>query len=230
MYEQHLPGKWQGQPVGAAAGMAIHESQSLMLEMQICRSPAFLNFAAPYIRKHMSPYISDVRALEPENLSRLVTRVKRGFIRVDADEVTYPAHVILRFELERALLEGTLSPADLPAAWDEKMRAYLGLSTLGNDRDGCMQDVHWPAGMLGYFPAYTFGAVIAAQLFARIVAEHAGVQDEIARGDFSSVQSWLNKNIWSQGTCFSTAELVRRAAGPLSARSFQAHLQSRYLG
>lgn len=229
LYEQRLPDEWLGQPVGLAAGMAIHESQSLLTEMQICRSPEFLHFAAPIIRKHLGKYVTDLRSLEPENLVRFTTRVRRGFIRVDADEVTYPAHVILRYELERALLEDTLSIDDLPDAWHGKMMAYLHISTNGNDRDGCMQDVHWPSGSFGYFPAYTFGAVIAAQLFSAISSEHPGAKRDIARGDFGQVQSWLDKNIWSNGSRLTTLDLVSAASGPLSSKPFRKHLEERYL-
>lgn len=229
MYEQHLPLEWLGQPAGQAAGMAIHESQSLLMEMQVCRSREFMQFAAPLIRKHLGPHTENPESLSEDNLAALVTRVKRGYIRVDADEVTYPAHVILRFELEHDMLEGRLALKDLPDAWNQKMKAYLGLSTEGNYKDGCMQDVHWPAGLLGYFPAYTFGAVIAAQLFARISEKIPQARAQIAKGDFKGVQDWLQANIWSKGSQLTTLDLVREAAGPLSSAAFRSHIQSRYL-
>lgn len=230
MYEQHLPLKWQGQPVGSAAGMAVHESQSLFMEMQVCRSAEFMEFATPFIRKHFNAYVRNPESLTTENLTRLVTRVKPGYIRVDADEVTYPAHVILRFELERALLEGSLSLDDLPAAWNEKMSSYLGLNTEGNFKDGCMQDVHWPAGLFGYFPAYTFGAVIAAHLFKAIKSKTPNVGASVQAGDFKPMQTWLDEKIWSQGSRLTTLNLVEEAAGPLTAQAFRDHLQTRYLG
>lgn len=229
MYEQNLPQEWLGQPAGLAAGMAIHESQSLFMEMQVCRSKEFIHFAAPIIRKHLGPHVKNPESLSDENLVKIYTRVEKGFIRVDADEVTYPAHVILRFELEKAMLEGQLNLRDLPGAWNEKMQAYLGLSTLGNDKNGCMQDVHWPAGLFGYFPAYTFGAVIAAQLFAKITSESPDVRTRIAKGDFSVTQEWLRQHIWSRGSQLGTLDLVREAAGELSTGAFRAHLDSRYL-
>ncbi len=229
LYEQHLPEEWLTQPVGAACGMSVHESQSLFMEMQVCRSHEFLTFAAPLIRKHMAPFVKNPESLETENLVKLVSRVKPGYIRVDADEVTYPAHIILRFEIERDLMEDRWPLAELPGVWNEKMKSYLGLSTLGNDKDGCMQDVHWPSGAFGYFPAYTFGAVIAAQLFAKMQTELPGVRNDIAAGHFETVRGWLNKNIWSQGTKVHTMETVAAAAGPLSASAFKAHLRARYL-
>jgi len=199
------------------------------MEMQISRSAEFIRFAGPAIRKHLSSFASNPESLSDENLAKLMTRVKRGYIRVDADEVTYPAHVILRFELEQALLEGQLQVKDLPGAWNEKMKACLGLSTDGNYKDGCMQDVHWPAGSLGYFPAYTFGAIIAAQLFARIEQTFPGVRADVEKGNFARIQGWLRDNIWSKGTELTTLDLVNQASGPLSAKSFRAHIQKRYL-
>lgn len=229
LYEQHLPDAWLTQPVGAACGMAIHESQSLLMEMQVCRSREFLTFAGPLIRKHMGPFVSNYDSLETPNLARLVSRVQPDYIRVNADEVTYPAHIIMRFEIERDLLENRWPLKDLPEVWNEKMKSYLGLSTAGNFKDGCMQDVHWPSGAFGYFPAYTFGAVIAAQLFDTIARKAANVGGEIANGNFAPLHSWLNENIWSRGTSVHTLEMVEQAAGPLSAVPFRKHLELRYL-
>jgi carboxypeptidase Taq len=228
LYEQHLPDQWLTQPVGWACGMAVHESQSLLMEMQVCRSPEFLEFAGPLIRKYMTPYTRNPDSLSNENLAKLVTRVKPGYIRVDADEVTYPAHVILRFEIERDLLEDRWPLSELPGVWNEKMKSYLGLSTLGNDKDGCMQDVHWPGGAFGYFPAYTFGAVIAAQLFAKARGEMPGLPRDISSGNFTPLRSWLNENVWSRGSTLRTLDLVEKVSGPLSSAAFRAHLEKRY--
>ncbi len=229
IYEQNRPQEWIEQPVGGACGMAIHESQSLLMEMQVSRSREFLEFAAPVIRKHLAKSVENPTSLEADNLARLVSQVEPGLIRVDADEMTYPAHVILRFEIERALLDGSLPLEDLPAVWNEKMKRSLGLSTLGNDKDGCMQDVHWPAGLWGYFPAYTFGAVIAAQLFAAARAKHPTIGQNIARGDFNLLQGWLRQTVWSKGSFLPTLELVEQASGTLSTAAFKAHIQKRYV-
>lgn len=229
LYEQNLPRDWVEQPVGAACGMSIHESQSLLMEMQVVRSAEFLEFAAPLIRKHFGRLVQNPKSLETENLRKLVGRVQPGFIRTEADEVTYPAHVILRFEIERDLIEDRWPLSELPQVWDEKMRSYLGLSTLQNDANGCMQDVHWPGGMWGYFPAYTFGAVIAAQLFATINKSLPQVRQQIRQGDFSGIQGWLKQNIWSQGSRVDTLALVNEVSGPLSVDSFKKHLETRYL-
>ncbi len=225
-YEQNLPRELLHLPVGRARSMGIHESQSLSFEMQLGRSPAFLQCIAPLVQKHLGPQ----DAFSAGNLARLLTRVEPGYIRVDADELTYPAHVILRFEIERALIDGELQAADVPAAWDEKMQAYLGLDTRGNFRNGCLQDIHWPSGSFGYFPSYTLGAMYAAQYFASIRTLHPDLDAHIAAGDFSPVMDWLQTHIWSQASLWDTDTLVQRATGEaLNPMYFKAHLERRYL-
>ncbi|MET0518668.1 MAG: carboxypeptidase M32, partial [Burkholderiaceae bacterium] len=186
-YEQNLPREWLGQPVAAARSMGLHESQSLSFEMQLGSHPAFAGLLRPLLLAHLG----DQPAFEPGNLHRLLTRVAPGLIRVDADEVSYPAHVILRYEIERALVEGEIEVDDIPALWDAKMLALLGLDTRGNFKDGCMQDVHWGAGLFGYFPCYTLGAMYAAQWFAAMRTAHPDLDARIARGDLAVVFDWL---------------------------------------
>src|SRR5579883_1441572 len=226
LYKRNLPARWRLQPVGAARGMAIHESQSLLVEMQVCRSLAFMQFAAPVLREVFG---GDGPGWEAEALYRRATRVRRGLIRVDADEVTYPAHVILRYRLERAMLAGDLAVRDLPAAWAESMRDLLGIVP-DNDRDGCLQDIHWFDGSWGYFPTYTLGAMIAAQLFETARAALGGLEAAIASGRFGPLLAWLRDKVHSQGSLMSTAELVENATGrPLGTQSFERHLRARYL-
>ena len=225
-YEQNLPREWPGQPVQLARSTAIHESQSLFFEMQLGRSEAFLRRLLP----HITGRFGEQPALEPENYVAWNQRVKPGFIRVDADEVSYPAHVVLRYEIERALIDGDIEVDDIPALWDEKMQAWLGLSTKGNYRDGCMQDIHWTDGGFGYFPSYTLGAMYAAQLFHAARAALPQLNADIAEGDFSALFDWLRQNIWQHGSRFSTSQLMTNATGEdLSARYFRAHLEARYL-
>ena len=226
MYEQGLPVDWRRQPVGSSGGMALHESQSLFMEMQVCRNPEFLRFAAPIVRESLGCDEHDP-AWTAENLHRAATRVERGFIRVDADEVTYPLHVILRYEIEQDLISGAIRVTDVPDAWDAKMTAYLGRSTAGNYRDGCMQDVHWFAGLIGYFPTYTLGALVAAQLFA--AARAAGVADAIHAGDFDPLTAWLRDNVHGHGRAKTTMQILEQATGaPLGAEAFLTHLARRY--
>jgi len=224
-YEQNLPRAWLGQPVALARSYGVHESQSLSFEMQLARSRAFAGLLAPMLKRHFG----DQAAFDPDNLYRLWTRVKRGLIRVDADETTYPAHIILRYEIERALIEGEIEAEDIPALWDEKMQALLGLDTRGDFKDGCLQDVHWSEGAFGYFPSYTLGAMYAAQWFAAMRRAMPDLDARIATGDLAPVFEWLRANIWSQASLWETPELVRRASGEaLNAAHFRAHLESRY--
>jgi carboxypeptidase Taq len=226
-YEQNLPREWLGQPVANARSMGIHESQSLSFEMQLGRSRAFAALLAPLLRKHFG----DQAAFEPDNLHRLMTRVKPGFIRVDADELTYPAHVILRYGIEKQLIEGAIEADDIPALWDEGMQTLLGIDTRGNYTNGCMQDVHWSGGAFGYFPCYTLGAMYAAQWFAAIRGAHADLDERIAAGDLSPAIDWLRTNIWQQASRWPTPELSQRATGEaLNPMHFRRHLEARYLG
>lgn len=226
-YEQNLPRELLGQPIARARSMAIHESQSLAFEMQLGRHPGFALHLAPLVVQAFGAQ----PAFEPANLHRLMTRVAPSLIRVEADEVTYPAHVILRFEIERALINGDAEAEDIPAMWDEQMMALLGLDTRGNYRQGPMQDVHWPGGAFGYFPCYSLGAMYAAQWFATLRRKHPDLDQRIAQGDLAVVFDWLRDNIWLQASRWNTDELTRRASGePLNPAHFRAHLEARYLG
>jgi len=226
MYDRGLPAEWRRQPVGRARGMVLHESQSLLVEMQVCRSRPFFEWAAPVIA---GAFAGSGSAWAAANLYRLATQVRPGFIRVDADEVTYPAHIILRTYLERALVAGDLVVADLPGAWNDGMKQLLGV-TPPNDRLGCLQDLHWPDGDFGYFPTYTLGAMAAAQLMQAARAADPDIMNGIGRGDFSSLMTWLRVHVHSKGSLLSTDDLLCEATGaPLGATAFKAHLQERYL-
>jgi carboxypeptidase Taq len=226
-YEQGRPRELLEQPVSQARSMALHESQSLCFEMQLARSREFVSLLAPMISAQFGPQ----PAFEPGNLHRLFTRVKPGFIRVEADEVTYPAHVILRYEIERPLIEGEIEPEDIPALWDARMMELLGIDTRGNFRNGPLQDVHWSESLFGYFPCYTLGAMYAAQWFAAMRRQVSGLDAGIARGELTPVFEWLRGHIWNPGSRWSTDELALRASGEaLNPAHFRAHLEARYLG
>jgi carboxypeptidase Taq len=226
-YEQNLPRGWLGQPVAEARSMALHESQSLSFEMQLGSHPGFVKNLAPLVVQAFGAQ----PAFDPANLHKLMTRVKPGFIRVDADEVTYPAHIILRYEIERPLIEGDIEIDDVPALWDAKMQELLGLDTRGNFKDGPMQDVHWPEALFGYFPCYSLGAMYAAQWFAAMRRAMPDLDARIGAGDLTPVFGWLRENIWSQASRWTTDELAVRASGEtLNPAHFKAHLEARYLG
>ncbi len=226
-YEQGRPRDLLAQPVSQARSMALHESQSLSFEMQLARSRGFVGQLAPMITAQFGAQ----PAFEADNLYRLFTRVKPGFIRVEADEVTYPAHVIMRYEIERPLIEGEIEPEDIPALWDARMMELLGIDTRGNFRNGPLQDVHWPESLFGYFPCYTLGAMYAAQWFASMRRQIPGLDAGIARGELAPVFEWLHQHIWNPASRWTTDELTQRASGEtLNPAHFRAHLEARYLG
>lgn len=228
LYEQNLPKEWSHWPLGKARGMAIHESQSLFVEKQIARSPEFWEWAIPHVREHLGE-----EALAGWGLEDVLAHVHfigRGLIRVDADEATYPLHVILRYEIEKDLIEGKLAPKEVPEIWDAKMRDYLGLPTIDDPGNGPMQDVHWPSGAFGYFPSYTLGAMIAAQQWVALEEAHPDARQHLRDGRFVVLNDWRREHIWSQASRWSTPELLKRATGEkLNARHFANHLRQRYL-
>lgn len=227
LYERGLPKDWRGQPVGDSHGMALHESQSLLMEMQVSRSRAFFDHAAPLIQRVFSV---EGDAWSPDALYHGATRVSRSLIRVDADEVTYPFHVILRYRLERALLSGDLSVADLPDAWNDGMEAGLGVRP-PDDRLGCLQDIHWYDGAFGYFPTYTMGALAAAQLFEAARRGIDGLEARISEGDFAPLLAWLRDNVHRWGSFHDTDAVLQAATGaPLGEEAFLKHIRARYLG
>ncbi|MDD2877445.1 MAG: carboxypeptidase M32 [Acidiphilium sp.] len=226
LYEAGLPHAHARQPVGFAAGMAAHESQSLIIEMQAARSDAFLTFLGPVLAETFGQTSADFA------LPRLVARlrhVERSFIRVEADEMTYPAHVILRFRLEAAMVAGDLAVADLPDAWNEGLHDLLNI-TPPDDARGCLQDIHWYCGLFGYFPSYTLGAMAAAQLMATARRTVLEMDDALSRGDFAPLLAWLRANVHRHGAQFGFNDLLRHATGkPLDPTDFEAHLTARYL-
>ena len=226
LYEQGRPKEWLNQPVGQSRGMGVHESQSLIIEMQAARSRQFLSHAAPILREAFG---GDGPAWTADNLYRLYTRVSRSLIRVDADEVTYPAHIILRFRLEKAMIEDDLPLSDLPAAWAQAMDELVGIAP-PDDRRGCLQDIHWPAGAWGYFPTYTIGAMTAAQMFDAAKQARPVLPNCLAEGDFGPLVEWLRENVHALGCLYEADELLTRATGrPLDAGIFENHLRHRYL-
>jgi carboxypeptidase Taq len=227
LYEQGRPEKWRRQPVGLARGMSMHESQSLLIEMQACRSWEFVSYLASIVQE---AFQGEGAAWNAENLHRILTKVEPGFIRVDADEITYPAHILVRYKLEKALIAGDLQIQDLPSAFDEAVKQHLGL-TVSNDSLGCLQDIHWPSGAWGYFPTYTLGAMTAAQLFRAACQADADILPGLSKGDFAPLRAWLRANVHAKGSLITTDQLLVAATGrPLTAEVFRTHLRERYLG
>jgi carboxypeptidase Taq len=230
MYDVGLPEAWRGQPVGRDRGMAMQESQSLLLEMLIGRNRPFLRYMKPLLDKTFGASgPTNGAEWDVENLYRLLIRVRRSLIRVDADEVTYPVHIMLRYELENEILKGELKIKDLPEAWNARIQDRLGVRP-ANDAEGCLQDVHWAVGSFGYFPSYAIGAVIAGQLYESLRADRPELDEELAAGQFSGLFDWLRQNVHSIAATVSTPELIRNATGkPLSAAAWLRYIEGKYL-
>jgi len=208
LYEQGLRQSWHGLPPGEAASLGIHESQSRLWENLVGRSPAFWRWCLPLLRKASGGF-ADV-SLEEMHEAMLV--VRPSMIRVEADEVTYNLHVMLRFDLERAMVQGELPVADLPAAWNERCERDFGLRP-SNAAEGVLQDIHWSAGLVGYFPTYTLGNLYAAQLMAAVQREQPGLEKAIAEGDFRSLLDWLRQRVHARGRLLESGPLVAAATG-----------------
>ncbi|MFI4888991.1 MAG: carboxypeptidase M32 [Steroidobacterales bacterium] len=226
MYDLGLPQQWRDQPVGHDRGLALEESQSLLFEMNLCRSRAFVRYVKPLIEKYLQ--VSGPEWSE-DNLYRQLIRVRRGLIRMDADELTYPVHIMVRYELERRILDGTLPVAELPEAWNAILDQRLGLRA-SNDTEGCLQDIHWAVGHFGYFPSYALGAVIAGQLNEALRAARPSLDEEIAAGQFGGVLDWLRDNVHGIGARLPVKDLIKEATGkPLSAAPYLRYLETKYL-
>ena len=226
LYEDGRPAQWLGQPVGHSRGMTLHESQSLLLEMQAARSEGFVRFLVPIMQRILH---GSGPAWEPENILRLYRKVEPSLVRVFADEVTYPLHVILRYKLEKAILANELSTLDLPLAWNDMMEQLVGIRPT-DDTDGVMQDVHWPEGIFGYFPTYSLGAVAAAQLFTAAQKDTPDLLSALGSGDVKPLFGWLDRHIRSQGCFYMPDELIAQATGSgLDTGAFKASLKARYL-
>ncbi|WP_287371617.1 carboxypeptidase M32, partial [Oceanithermus sp.] len=208
MYEQGLPAEHWGTPMGQAVSMGVHESQSRMWENLVGRSLGFWRFYYPKLQPRFAA-LADVRL---EDFHRAVNAVKPSLIRVEADEVTYNLHILIRFELELALFRGELEVDDLPEAWNAKYHDYLGVVP-PNFKDGVMQDVHWSGGMFGYFPSYTLGNVYAAQLFEAARRDLGELEEAFARGEFAPLLAWLRDRVHRHGRRFPPRRLVERATG-----------------
>jgi len=225
IYEQGLPADEHGLPLGQAVSLGIHESQSRLWENLVGRSSAFWRHFYPQAQ---TMFPQALRAVPLDDFVFAINDVQPSLIRVEADEVTYNLHILVRFELEQALLADDLPVADLPEAWREKYRHYLGIEP-PNHADGVLQDVHWSAGLIGYFPTYSLGNLYAAQFFEQAAADLGDLNEAFARGDFAPLRQWLSEKIFRVGRKFAAADLCQKVTGkPLSHAPLMRHLQSRF--
>lgn len=225
LYEQGMDEHHACTPLAEALSLGIHESQSRLWENVVGRSRPFLRFLLPRLRKR---FPRQLRGIGLDAFYRAVNRVEASCIRVEADEVTYSLHVVLRYEIEKDLIAGRIAVKDLPSIWNEKMERLLGVRPK-NDAEGVLQDVHWSAGLIGYFPTYALGNLYAAQWWRAICKEIRGVESKIAAGQFAPILRWLRKHVHQQGRRYDASELVRRATGePLRAEYFLEYLDEKF--
>jgi len=226
LYEQGLPRRWRSSVLGAAPSMGLHESQSRLWENLVGRSLPFWKAFLP----RLAARFPQLGGVTPERFHRAVNKVERSLIRVEADEVTYNLHVVLRFELELSLLRGELEPDDLPGAWNERSQAILGL-TPPSDAEGCLQDIHWAWGEFGYFPTYALGNLYAASLHAAARRALPGLDGELEAGRLAPLLGWLRQHVHAAGRTLPAEEVVRRATGAgLDDADFRRYLTEKYQG
>ncbi|MFO0916350.1 MAG: carboxypeptidase M32 [Pirellulales bacterium] len=227
LYEQGLPREQFGLPLGCAASLGVHESQSRMWENFVGRHPSFWQYVFPQAQNLFPESLGDV---DVESFWQAINVVRPSLIRVEADEVTYNLHIVIRFELEQALIAGELEVDELPSAWNQRYQSYLGL-TPPSDADGVMQDVHWSAGLFGYFPTYSLGNLYAAMLWDALGRDLGDRDLLLAQGNFRPVLDWLRANVHAHGRRWPAAELVERACGgPPSSAPLVRYLTDRFLG
>uniref|UniRef100_A0A6S9ISS3 Peptidase M32 carboxypeptidase Taq metallopeptidase n=1 Tax=Heterosigma akashiwo TaxID=2829 RepID=A0A6S9ISS3_HETAK len=225
LYEQGRNKAHADLPVARALSMGVHESQSLLWERMVFLSRPFWDYATPIFHKHF-PHTKDCTA---DDFYAVMNQVEPGFIRVDADEVTYPLHVVLRYELEKKLFDGSLDIEGVPEAWDAQMKELLGLEVDGPAR-GCLQDIHWSIGAFGYFPSYSLGAMMAAQIYAAAQRELPGLEDDIRQGQFAGLKTWLNEKVHQKGSLVASPdELLKEITGAaLDPTIFLDYLRTKY--
>jgi carboxypeptidase Taq len=224
MYEQGLDPQWYGTPLGSAASLGVHESQSRLWENLVGLAEPFWRWTHGHLLEH---FPSEFRDVSIERLVQDLNRVQPSFIRIEADEVTYNMHILIRFELEMQLMSEQLRVEDLPEAWREQYRDYLGISPT-EDRTGVLQDVHWSAGLIGYFPTYTLGNIYASQLYAAADRQLGGLASQIERGEFKPLLDWLVERVHRHGQTYLPMELIERATGePVDSKYLVEHLATK---
>lgn len=225
IYEQNQSEELEDRGLRDGASAGIHESQSRMYENMFCRSKEFWSFMYPKLNQYTDGVFSDISLKE---LLKAINHVDTSFIRVEADELTYPLHIMVRYEIEKAIMEGTLEVKDLSKVWNEKMKEYLGIEPK-NDAEGVLQDVHWAAGLFGYFPSYALGNAFAAQ-FVHYMKKDFDIASDLENGDFSRINKWLKEKIHQFGKVYLPMELIEKATGePFNPSYYTEYLKEKYM-
>lgn len=225
MYEQNIDLSLERTPLAEGTSLGFHESQSRLWENLVGRSREFWSYYFPIMRGFFMEQMQDV---SEDQFYRAINRVEPSLIRVEADEVTYNLHIFLRFDLERKLITGDLAVKDLPEAWNSGMEHFLGIRP-ANDAEGVLQDVHWSAGLFGYFPTYALGNLFSVQIFNQVQKEIPDLREQMQRGEFAPLRNWLTKKIYRHGRKFSSSELIERiTGGPLAAEPFMEYVEKKY--
>lgn len=227
LYDQGLPIEYMNTPLCQPISLGVHESQSRLWENIIGRSRFFWKHYLPVLKRHFPGQLDDV---DLERFYRAVNRTKPGFIRVESDELTYNLHIFIRFEIEKELIGGSLETRDIPPVWNEKYRHYLGI-TPPDDARGCLQDIHWAHGAFGYFPTYTIGNLLSAQLFNKAVSDHPSIPSEIEEGNCGTLLAWLRDHVHRHGSRYTFAELVKEiTGGEVQVKPFMKYLSEKFRG
>jgi carboxypeptidase Taq len=214
-----------GTPMGEAASLGIHESQSRMWENQVGRSKPFWRHFFPQAQRLFRDSLGGVKL---DDFYAAINNVAPSYIRVEADEATYNLHILLRYELERAMVKGDLKPADVPGEWDKRFKDYFGIE-VDNVANGCLQDVHWSAGLMGYFPTYSLGNLHSAQFFAKALEDMPDLMDQFERGIFDNLREWLRKNIHKHGSRYRAGKLCEKVTGkPLSHKPLMDYMYAKF--
>ncbi len=226
LYEQNLPKKWSHQPLGKSGGMSLHESQSLFIEMQIIKSLPVSKFIQKVLQTKIK---KSFRELNYKNIYKFRKKVKKGFIRVDADEVHYPLHIIHRFNIEHKIIEENFNVEDLPDLWNDEFFRLFEIN-VDTDTNGCLQDIHWYGGDFGYFPTYSLGAIIAAQLMNKIKKKIPKFSFHLEKGNFKHMIRWLKENVHEKGNFYKINEILEKITGEkLNLNHYENHISDRYI-
>jgi len=225
LYEMGLPVEHFGSPLGEYRSLGIHESQSRWWETRIGLSQPFWKHYFPVLKE---TFHDELHAIKFDDFYRAINKVKPSLIRVEADEMTYPLHVILRFELEKGLIEGTIKVRDIPELWNTKMKEYIGIEPKNNS-EGCLQDIHWAMGAFGYFPTYALGNLYAAHLFEAFAKENPTWEKQVSEGQLDFIREWLQKKIYCHGRKYTTLQLLKKATGQeFSEKAYLNYISNKY--